>query len=505
MTTLIFDWSDWDGPASGHVVVTRRTWRRAPESLHVPWQVVLPVDGRATLDVAHVAGEAVSILWAPRRMASWTDHVLIPAGGEHLAHLLDRVDPSTLEPLPEDLPSAVDLVARAEALVARIESGEFRGADGDDGRGITSVEMVGASARFTWTDGTTRDVDLSALAGDDGDNGVGVESVTLEGTTLRFSLSDGTTRDVDAAALRGKDGHTPDLAWDGTRLVVDGVPGPSLKGESGDDGHTPVPTWQGTALSWDGGEAVDLRGASGQTPTIKVGTVTSGAAPSATIKGTSPDLTLDLVLAKGDPGTKGDTGAPGVVSSASSYVLVGPGRPDTPSTTGGVIPSPDTTPVGAEYRSTDGANVGAFVWMKRPGGKWEVTDGDTGWREITATAVDPSASQPGGRIFVRRLSPTLASIRIMGLAPLSADGVPVVETEWLPLGFRNQGVVMFYLTNIGRGESRGGIAARLPDKPWWKYARPLKINTTAAIDANGEVVFSTTDPWPSAPLPGNPA
>ena len=115
MTTLIFDWSDWDGPASGHVVVTRRTWRRAPESLHVPWQVVVPVDGRATLDVAHVAGEAVSIRWAPQRMTSRTDHALIPAdGGEHLAHLLDRVDPSTLEPLPEDLPSAVDLVARAE-------------------------------------------------------------------------------------------------------------------------------------------------------------------------------------------------------------------------------------------------------------------------------------------------------------------------------------------------------------------------------------------------------
>lgn len=122
MTTLIFDWSDWDGPASGHVVVTRRTWRRAPESLHVPWQVVLPVDGRATLDVAHVAGEAVSIRWAPRGAASREDHVLVPDDGEHLAHTLERVDPSTLEPLPEDLPSAVDLVARAEAIVADIDA-----------------------------------------------------------------------------------------------------------------------------------------------------------------------------------------------------------------------------------------------------------------------------------------------------------------------------------------------------------------------------------------------
>lgn len=122
MTTLIFDWSDWNGPATGHVIVTRRTWRRAPESLHVPWQVVVPVDGRATLDVAHVAGEAVSIRWAPRGAASREDHVLVPDGGEHLAHLLERVDPSTLEPLPEDLPSAADLVARAEAIVADIDA-----------------------------------------------------------------------------------------------------------------------------------------------------------------------------------------------------------------------------------------------------------------------------------------------------------------------------------------------------------------------------------------------
>ena len=63
---------------------------------------------------------------------------------------------------------------------------------------------------------------------------------------------------------------------------------------------------------------------------VKIGTVTSGTTPSATITGTSPDLTLGLVLPKGDRGDKGETGAPGVVSSASSYVLVGPGRPDTP-------------------------------------------------------------------------------------------------------------------------------------------------------------------------------
>ena len=200
-------------------------------------------------------------------------------------------------------------------------------------------------------------------------------------------------------------------------------------------------------------------------------------------------------------GTNGNLQWGPVINSASS-TLTGPGRPDTPSTTGGIITGNE--PVGTEYRSTDGAIVGAWVWMKRPGNVWAVTDGDTGWREITATAVDPAASQPGGRIFVRRLSPALASIRVLGLAPLSVDGVPMVETDWLPPGFRNQGTVMFYLTDLGRGESRGGVAARLGNSAWWKYARPLKINTTAAADAKGEVVFTTTDPWPST-LPGTAA
>ena len=497
MTTLIFDWSDWDGPATGHVIVTRRTWRRAPESLHVPWQVVLPVNGRVTLDVAHVAGEVVSILWAPKGAASREDHVLVPDGGEHLAHLLERVDPSTLEPLPEDLPSAVDLVARAEALVSRIESGEFTGADGDDGRGITSVEMIGATARFTWTDGTTQDVDLSALAGDDGDNGVGVESVTLDGTTLRFSLSDGTTRDVDAAALRGKDGHAPDLTWNGTRLVVDGVPGPSLKGN---DGHTPVPTWRGTALSWDGGEAVDLRGADGKTPIIKIGSVTSGSTPSATITGTPPDLTLGLVLPKGDPGTKGDPGAPGALANASSYVLVGPGRPDTPSTTGGVITGSE--PVGAEYRSTDGASVGAWVWRRRPGGKWECVELDTLARYIAGDAV---ALPQGGEATIRRIGRRVR---------LTLVGIPRAYNSVIfniPAGFRGHRGVnaagQLRMNELGSLSSSvvyyGATANRQPGPPMLWGGSVVSYHGAAVADTTATVYMEwLAQDDPPVTLPG---
>ena len=96
----------------------------------------------------------------------------------------------------------------------------------------------------------------------------------------------------------------------------------------------------------------------GPANTLTIGTVTGGASAGATITGDAPDQTLSLVLpqgAKGDRGDVGPQGPPGVVSSASSYVLVGPGRPDQPSTTAGVITGAE--PVGAEYRSTDGAQV----------------------------------------------------------------------------------------------------------------------------------------------------
>ena len=83
----------------------------------------------------------------------------------------------------------------------------------------------------------------------------------------------------------------------------------------------------------DKGEKGDTgaKGADGQTPNITIGTVTTGAAgtnASATISGTTPNLTLNLTIPKGDKGDKGDTGANGtvskkvkVLSSASSVTL----------------------------------------------------------------------------------------------------------------------------------------------------------------------------------------
>ena len=465
MTTLIFDWSDWDGPATGHVLVTRRTWRRAPESLHVPWQVVVPVDGRATLDVAHVSGEVVAILWAPKGAASREDHVLIPDGGEHLAHLLDRVDPSTLEPLPEDLPSAVDLVARAEALVARIESGEFTGAAGVGVESITDVDGDGV-ATVAFSDGSTSSLPLPrGLQGEPGRDGVDGED--------------------------GADGRTPALSWQGTALAVDGAPGPDLRGPAGKDGVNGAPGRDGE----DGAPGRDGEdGAPGPAPSIKIGTVTSGTTPSATIKGTSPDLTLDLVFAKGDQGDRGERGAPGVVSSASSYVIVGPGRPDVPSTTAGTITGSE--PVGAEYRSTDGASVGAFVWMKRPGGAWAVVDGDTGWRRVGDLIVSDPANAGNN-------PPRICRIGSVVYVQYASEITTLAEYT-LPAGFRSGGSAIDWNNDI----RASGVAVHEVNGV---TGRVMVLNGRLRFQPNssrawmkGGLSFSAETAWP-ATLPGSPA
>ena len=163
----------------------------------------------------------------------------------------------------------------------------------------------------------------------------------------------------------------------------------------------------GQLMQWDSGGIVwkDREVLQGPPNVLSIGTVTSADTPSATITGTSPNQELSLVLPKGDKGDKGDRGVPGALANASSYILVGPGRPDQPATTGGIITGNE--PVGSEYRSQDGADVGAWVWMKRPSG-WDVTDGDTGWRKLNdgATIYEPSwrpsTTPTGGRIRLRR-------------------------------------------------------------------------------------------------------
>lgn len=274
MTTLIFDWSDWDGPASGHVVVTRRTWRRAPESLHVPWQVVLPVDGRATLDVAHVAGEAVSILWAPRRMASRTDHVLIPDGGEHLAHLLDRVDPSTLEPLPEDLPSAVDLVARAEEA-ARVATATTATITEASQRAANAAEQARDAATLSQESALSVMPMLS-----------GSVTITPEGGALAVDLGRAVNVATGVAGTSGAvDVTFPPVTTPDGRVDPDGL-GTLLRVDAGAD-----------RLTWPGGTVVHGTPPAGQSALaslVRVGGSVTVVWPPDVVTSTAPGVTAQI-------------------------------------------------------------------------------------------------------------------------------------------------------------------------------------------------------------------
>ena len=154
----------------------------------------------------------------------------------------------------------------------------------------------------------------------------------------------------------------------------------------------------------------------------------------------------------------------GPVINSSSSTLTGPGRPDTPSTTGGIITGNE--PVGTEYRSTDGASVGAWIWMKRPGG-WAVTDGDTGWRalgrwsggQVTEGNVPPSigpVSTVSGGIFLRRVNSVVTLSVVEGVALQANPEIPLIP------GFRgNNGspypAIPLYYRLPGGTEAMGNI------------------------------------------------
>ena len=274
MTTLIFDWSDWDGPATGHVVVTRRTWRRAPESLHVPWQVVLPVDGRATLDVAHVAGEVVSIRWAPQGAASREDHVLVPAGGEHLAHLLDRVDPSTLEPLPEDLPSAVDLVARAEEA-ARVATATTATITESSQQAVNAAEQARDAATLSQESALSVMPMLS-----------GSVTITPEGGTLAVDLGQAVNVATGLAGTSGAvDVTFPDVTTPDGRVNPDGL-GTLLQVDAGAE-----------RLTWPGGTVVHgtpPEGKSALASLVRVGGSVTVVWPPDVVTSTAPGVTAQI-------------------------------------------------------------------------------------------------------------------------------------------------------------------------------------------------------------------
>ena len=201
---------------------------------------------------------------------------------------------------------------------------------------------------------------------------------------------------------------------------------------------------------------------------------------------------------QGEQGIKGDTGPastvpgpagpPGQVLTPESMLVVGPGRPDAPTTTGMTSGALAALPVGCEYRSTDGASVGAWVWMKRPTG-WVVTEGDTGWRDVTtlgsaafwdlgnANHIVQVRATPGGIGVNLQLVP-VGSERIrpipLGLGSFSGELDPIGNlggSAWSRLIGHTSGLAT--VSQGGSGDLRRALRAiPLPNGFTWPTALP---------------------------------
>ena len=134
--------------------------------------------------------------------------------------------------------------------------------------------------------------------------------------TVNIKGAKGDKGEKGDTGAKGADGKTPTISI-GT--VDTGAAGTNASATI--TGTTPNLTLNLTIPKGDKG----TNGVNGQTPKISIGTVTTGAAgssASASISGTTPNLTLNLTIPKGDKGDKGDTGAAGSGGTVTKTVKV---------------------------------------------------------------------------------------------------------------------------------------------------------------------------------------
>ena len=306
----------------------------------------------------------------------------------------------------------------------------------------------------------------------------------------------------------------------------------SLKGDGGEPGLTPIfDNVDATTLSPGSNATVDFKkirtvtfpdgryephyeltlglpaGRDAPLPSITVGKVEKlapDANPTASISGDAPNFVMDLGL------VQGQTGNP------TKYLLVGPGRPDVPSSTAGIITGGES--VGATYHSEDGAGVGAYVWRKRPRGAWVVVDGDTGWRGLIAATtgmfLNVRRTPDGVFVYGGFLFTGGGTRPVNGAQTMLLDGI--YTDGQLPVGFRPDTPTQAGTRTIA---SLSATVRSRADQDPASSLGTLYVNTdngdsrthgrvvmkTIAQGFGGAIIeYPTLDPWPST-LPGTPA
>lgn len=511
MTLIQLAWRDVGGTDTKGLVSFQPVKRTTDGGVIITDQAVtVKVDGSASVALKPTStGNAYKAVGEPVNGRKWSEYVTVPNLAEIAYTDLPKADPETLEATDVAEPA---WWAELDAVRMRVDGVDVVPIPGPAGpvgpMGPTGPQGSQGEQGVPGERGETGPVGPRGERGDVGPVGpAGLNWRGLWDAQADYAEDDAVAYSGSSWFATGNPtvGEVPSVSspnWQAMALQgargekgEQGIPGPQgLRGDTGPQGPQGLQGVQGIqgerGLTGEQGPvgATGATGPVGPANLLTIGTVQSGTQASASISGTAPAQTLSLVLPQGERGPIGPTGAPGALTNSSSYIITGPGRPDTPATTGGIITGNE--PVGAEYRSTDGAGVGVFVWMKRPGGKWEVTDGDTGVR-----ATLPGAAT-GTNATLRRIG------NMIYLAPNGRGSVPTVNTritlvDNMPTGWRSTqrtgGVVTRGIATVGN------IDARPHQSPW-----DASIQVTAGDELAYLVQWTTSDPWPST-LPGTSA
>ena len=438
MASILFRWRDW-GATKGKVTVSPLSWSKEPETWVVPKPISLRVEGEAQVDLTPYRGRPAEFTLNPDGLApSHTFVALIPTDGEVNSVDLVPVDRSSLEPLSDEKAlTAAEVLAQASASASDargyvVASREYAQEASSAASGASSSASEASSSAITARDASLASQRASqdsadhasraaASAGLAASSAQGVEDDRLaaeKAAQSSLASRDSASASADQAAQSASTSSSHAEA--ASNSAAEAARHADSAGKADTSARAARDEAQASAsqLNEDAREFGDrvrsgeFKGAAGPANVLSIGTVSTlppGSEATAAIVGESPSQVLNLGLVQGPEGKASTVpGPPGAVPSASDYLLVGPGRPDQPATTNGVVKSPDVAPVGAEYRSIDGANVGAWTWRKRPGNVWAVTDGDTGWRSIyNGTTVfeptwKPTTLPTGGRLRLRR-------------------------------------------------------------------------------------------------------
>ena len=200
----------------------------------------------------------------------------------------------------------------------------------------------------------------------------------------------------------------------------------------------------------------------------------------------------------------------------TSNALVGSGRPDKPATTNGIIKGAETD--GTMYQSTDGAGVGAFLWL-RVDGKWVVVLGNTG----LVTLKNVKSLKSGAYIKLQRINNTVYCFmgglnwdlfgflgkKENGYVGRGAGRIEVISPEQIPVGFRASVSLNFQLFDDDTNKAVAGIyVGGVKDSNFMRFT-PYKEGATGERSDDWvpdvgptnlrpqSMIWTTDDPFPS--------